>query len=96
LILDRGFFGLRIVIVGDVMYLRRIYSIQVCQVPFRVLARQSAFLMESVSSKSNNFVDSGAVICKGFSDVVQFGTITMDNFTFGSCYGEQDQFYPER
>jgi len=38
----------------------------------------------------------GAVVCDEYSDTVFFGGITMDNFTFGSCYGELDLPYPER
>lgn len=38
----------------------------------------------------------GAVACNAISDTVVFGDITMDDYTFGSCYGEIDLFYPER
>jgi hypothetical protein len=38
----------------------------------------------------------GAVDCDFYDDTVRFGGITMDNFTFGSCFGEIDMYYPER
>lgn len=78
------------------MSLQHSYSIPVRQTLLIVLAHRLALHTESVYSNSNSFVNAGAVICKGFADTVQFGTITMTNYTFGSCYGEQDQFFPER
>lgn len=38
----------------------------------------------------------GAVACNAISDTVVFGDTSMNDYTFGSCYGEIDLFYPER
>jgi hypothetical protein len=38
----------------------------------------------------------GAVQCTGYIDSVTFGGLTVNNFTFGSCFNEVSFTYPER
>jgi hypothetical protein len=51
---------------------------------------------KNISQQINIEYVTGAVACNAYSDTVFFGGITMENFVFGSCYGELDFFYPER
>lgn len=41
-------------------------------------------------------VDVGAIDCAGYNDTVEFGGISMAQFTFGSCSQENDFFYLTR
>jgi hypothetical protein len=52
--------------------------------------------MELVSLDCGNFLMEGYVVCDGYNDNVTFGGITMQNFTFGSCFGELALNFPER
>ena len=52
--------------------------------------------MEQVRMHNVDVVDVGAIDCTGYNDTVEFGGITMNQFTFGSCNQENDLFYLER
>jgi hypothetical protein len=38
----------------------------------------------------------GDVVCNGYNDTISFGGITMSSFSFGSCFGELNFYFPER
>ena len=50
----------------------------------------------TVPEQINIVYGQGAVACNTIIDNVLFGGISMDDFTFGSCYGEIELSYPER
>ena len=93
---DQGYFGLRIRIVGGATRLPHIYSMRVYRLRMYPLDRMLMLFMEQVLYLQEGILKVGAIECTGYNDTISFGGITMNSFTFGSCFNEIDFTYPER